>query len=248
MRRTLLPLAAVCGVLALGTCLRADDKAKEVVKQGIAARGGEEKLSKVKGYREKSKGTISIMGMDIEFTADTVAAPPTKMKTELKMEVMGMAHTIEVVFNGDSMRRSIDGMNLALQDAEKDDAKQRMQVAHAMRLTPLLDDKAFQLKALADAKVGGKDAEVVEVTSKDLKETKFYFDKATHLLAMVEYEGVGPMGNKGKQELHMSEYKEFDGVKQPTKLAISNDGTKFLEQSLTEYKPLDKVDDKEFAD
>jgi hypothetical protein len=244
----MLPLAALCGVLALSTDLRADDKAKEVIKQGIAARGGEEKLSKVKGYREKSKGTISVMGMDIEFSADSVAAPPTKMKTELKMEIMGMAHNVEVVVNGDAMRRSIDGMMLAMQDVEKEDAKQRMQVAYVMRLTPLLDEKAFQLKSLADAKVDGKDAQVVEITGKDLKETKFYFDKTTHLLAKVEYEGVGPMGNKGKQELQMSEYKDFDGVKQPTKLMISSDGTKFMEQSITEYKPLDKVDDKEFAD
>ncbi|HLW64958.1 MAG TPA: hypothetical protein VKS79_06515 [Gemmataceae bacterium] len=247
MRRTMLPVA-VCGILVLSAGVRADDKAKEIIKQGIAARGGEEKLSKVKGYREKTKGTISIMNMDIDFSSDSVSAPPTKMKTELKMEVGGMSHSIEVVFNGETMRRSIDGMMLPLQDAEKEDAKQRMQVAYAMRLTPLLDEKAYQSKALPDAKVDGKDAAVVQITGKDMKETKFYFDKTTHLLALVEYEGVGPMGTKGKQELHLSEYKEFDGVKQPTKLMISNDGTKFMEQSVTEYKPLEKVDDKEFAD
>ena len=248
MRRTMLPLAAVCGVLAFGTAVRADDKAKEVIKQGIAARGGEEKLNKMKGYREKSKGTISVMGMEIEFSLDTLAAPPTKMKAELKMEVGGMSHTVDIVFNNGALKRTIGDMMLPVSDADKDDAKQRMEVAYAMRLTPLLDDKAFQIKSLADAKVGGKDTDVIQVTGKDVKDTKFYFDKATHLLAMVEYEGVAPMGGKGKQELQLSEYKDFDGVKQPTKLVISNDGTKFLEQSLTEYKPLDKIDDKEFAD
>ena len=59
MRRTIPPFLAIGAVFVFGPALRADDKAKEIVKQAIAARGGEEKLSKVKGYRETSKGTIS---------------------------------------------------------------------------------------------------------------------------------------------------------------------------------------------
>lgn len=248
MSRFVLPVMAMCSVLALGSALRADDKANEIVKQGIAARGGAEKLSKIKGYKESSKGTISVNGMDIDFTAETTAAPPTKMKTNLKMEIGGMTHAVEVVFNGDSLKRTIDGMTVPLQEGEKEDGKQRMELAYAMRLTPLLEDKAFQLKSLEDAKVDGKDANVVLVSGKDLKDAKFYFDKGTHLLLKLEYEGLGPSGAKGKQEMALGEYKEFDGIKQPTKLVVSSDGTKFLEQMLTEYKTLEKVDDKDFAD
>jgi hypothetical protein len=248
MLRLMLPSLAVCAMLLLGTALRADDKARDVLKHAIAARGGEEKLSKMKGYRESSRGSIAVMGMEIEFEAQTIAAPPTRMRTDLEMELSGTKHTVKVRINGDSIKRSIDGKDLEMQDAEKEDGKQRMQVSYAMRLVPLLNDKTVQIKSLADAIVDGKETDVVQVSGKAIKETKFYFDRNTHLLTKVEYEGLGPSGNKGKLEMRLSEYKEFDGIKQPTKMTFSNDGTKFLEQTLTEYKVLDKIDEKDLDD
>jgi hypothetical protein len=248
MRRWLPSLWTIGCVLVFGVPLRADEQADKIIKQSIAARGSVARLNKIKGYEESSRGTISVMGMDIDFTAESLAAPPTRMKTTLKMEVNGMAHTIKVLFNGVAMTRSIDGNPLPLKEEEKDDARQRMHVAYLMRLTPLLDHQKYQLKCLVEAKVNGKDAQVIEISGKELRDTKFYFDKSTHLLAKVEYEGIGPGGNKGKQELVLSEYKEFNGIRQPTRLVISHDGTKFLEQTLTKYKILEKVNDSDFID
>jgi hypothetical protein len=47
----------------------------------------------------------------------------------------------------------------------------------------------------------------------------------------------------GVQEEVLSEYKEFGGVKRPTRKVIYCDGVKVCEDQVTEYKLLDKLDD-----
>src|SRR5262249_45727363 len=101
MRHITLPCLTLSAVLMFVSGLRADDAAVEIIKQAIAARGGEEKLNKIKAYKETTKGSISIMGMDLDFTSQSTVAPPTKMKTSVKMEVGGNAVTFEQVLNGD---------------------------------------------------------------------------------------------------------------------------------------------------
>jgi DNA invertase Pin-like site-specific DNA recombinase len=48
------------------------------------------------------------------------------------------------------------------------------------------------------------------------------------------------------QETTFANYKEFGGIKKATKIENKRDGEKFLEQEITEFKVLDKVDPKTF--
>ena len=248
MRYVALPGFAISVLFLFGPSLRADDAANEIIKQAIAARGGEEKLNKIKAYKETTKGTISIMGMDLDFTSESTVAPPKKIKTTAKMEVGGNAVTFEQVINGDKAKVTVNGMDVPVEDSQKADSLQRLRLTEAMKLTPLLADKSYDLKSLGESKVDGKDVVGVQVSSKNLKDTKMYFDKTTHLLVKTEHQGLDPTGKSAKQETFASDYKEFDGVKQPTKVLIKNDGEKFMEFQITEFKVLEKVDDKDLAD
>jgi hypothetical protein len=249
MRRFVLPVIAVGTVLIFGPALRADDDAKEIIKKAIAATGGEEKLSKFKAYKESSKGTVSIMGNDLEFSMETVAAPPSKIKNVMKMEFGGNNVTFEQSVNGDKMKASLNGMDLPVPDEQKDDVKQQLFMRQAIQLVPLVTDSKFQLAKGDEIKVDDKPAVGVKISSKDLKEIKFYFDKSTNLLVRVEREGSDPNGGgKVKQEITFSDYKEMDGIQSPAKVVMVFDGKQFLEAKVTEHKSLEKVDDKDFGD
>src|SRR5207249_1792438 len=103
--------------------------------------------------------------------------------------------------------------------------------------------------SIAGVKVGDNETVGVSVTGKDVKEVKLYFDKSTHLLAKVERMGTAPMStDEVKQEIFLSDYKEVQGMKRPTKTVMNNDGKKFMESTVTEQKYLEKLDDKDFSD
>lgn len=248
MRRLFLTAFAVALPLALAGRAAADDDAKVTITKAIDAHGGKDKLEKFKASKSKGKGVISLFGMDLEFTVETMSQIPDKLKTTIKMEVNGMAFTVEQTVNGDKMSMSLNGMSMEIPDAQKGDLKSAMMQQKILQLTPLLD-KGVELKSIPGVKVGDRETVGVSVTGKDVKEVKLYFDKSTHLLAMVERMGTAPMStDEVKQEIVLSDYKEVQGMKRPTKTVMNNDGKKFMESTVTEQKYLEKLDEKDFSD
>src|SRR5262249_2146891 len=149
---------------------------------------------------------------------------------------------------GDKFKTTVGGMDIPLMDAQKADLKQAMIQSRVMMFTPLLD-KEFTLKSIPGVKIGDQETVGVGVTAKDLKEIKLYFDKSNHLLAKIERMGHAPMSeDEVKQELFLTDYKDVQGLKRPTKTVMNNDGKKFMESTVTEQKFLEKLDDKEFSD
>jgi len=245
----LLPALALGLLVGVAGRSAAQDDAKEIIRKAIAAHGGAEKLEKFKGARSASKGSISIMGMDLDFTADMVSQFPDKQKTTIKLEVMGNAATIVQLLNGDKMSLTVNGMPAPLMDAQKDSLKQSLALQKVMNLTPLLSDKSYELKAIPGTKVGDKDTVGVEVKGKDLKECKVYFDKDTNLIARVDHKGMDPTGmNEVDQQVTLSDYKDVQGVKKPMKTVMTHDKQKFMESTVTKVELSEKIDDKEFSD
>jgi|GEM_PF-5827585 len=57
---------------------------------------------------------------------------------------------------------------------------------------------------------------------------------------------IGFMGEEFTQENTYADYKDMGGIKKATKLEIKRDGEKFMEQEITDFKPVDKHDAKTF--
>ena len=233
-----------------GRSRRTEDDPKEIIQKAIAAHGGADNLNKYKAFRSSAKGTINIpqLGQEMEFTSESVFQAPDKMKSTFKAELMGNALTFEQKIIGDKSSLTVNGMDMPIPDEQKAELKNTMMLQKVMTLTPLLTDKNLELKALGSSKIDGKDAVGVAVTGKDVKEIKLFFDKTSHLLVKTERMGMGPMGGEVKQEATLSDYKDYNGVKKPTKVVIMHDGKKFMESNTTEQKLLEKIDDKEFSD
>jgi hypothetical protein len=55
-------------------------------------------------------------------------------------------------------------------------------------------------------------------------------------------------GQEVTQETTYSNYKDFGGIKRATKVESKRDGEKFIDAEITDFKVLDKVDPKTFAE
>jgi hypothetical protein len=249
MSKLILALTAAGLLLVPVAGARAQDDPKEIIKKAITAHGGAEKLNKYKAGKYASKGTLSIAGMDVEFTNKSVYMFPDKARSTISIDVMGMSVKITQTVRGDKISTRVNDMEQELPENAKDEMKLSLVTQRIIMLTPILDDKAFELKTVGDAMVNGKPAVGVEIKIKDGKPVTVYFDKESSLMVKMERQGLDPSGGQEvKHEIYYSDYKEFDGVKRATKMKIDHNGQKFMEATVSEIKLLEKVDDADFSD
>jgi hypothetical protein len=244
MRRLLYSALALAVVAPAG---RAQDDAKAVIEKAIKAHGGAEALDKYKAGRIKSKGVVTVAGMEITVAGTSVFQLPNQSKSQLEMEVMGQKVPIVQLVNGDKVSLSVGGNKREeLTDAQIAEAKNALYLQTVYQLTPLLKEP-FTLKALGESKFQDKPVVGVQVSGKGQKDVKLYFDKESGLLVRLERMGLEAVEMKEvPTEQVFSDFKEFGGLKRPTKTVIFQDGKKFLESEVLEYQPLEKVDAKEF--
>jgi hypothetical protein len=242
-------IGAVCGVvLVLGSAWAAPgkDDATAILDKGIKALGGEEKLGKIKACSWKAKGKISFGGMDGDFTSDLVAEGLDKLRSGFEAELGGNKIKGVAVLNGDKGWRKFGRM---VQEFDKDAMATEKRSAY-LTLTPVtlvpLKGKGFKIATAGEKKIDGKAAVGLKITCPDGKDFTLYFDKKTNLPIQQEAKVTDFMGNEFTQEVTYDKYKEFDGIKKATKIVNKRDGEKFLDQEITEFKVLKKVDAKTF--
>jgi len=250
MRRWIMGTAFV--FLATSICA-ADEAAEKVVKKAIEAQGGAEALTKYKAGRFQMKGEVPVMGKETEFTGDAAFAIPGKLKMNIYVEVMGMKVTVTQIANGEKFKRTVKvgDMTVPAGDQDKDELKVNHALQEAERLVSLLDAKRFTIKSGGEEDVNGKKASVVVITPKTIdKEIKFYFDSESGLLVKASHRGnvQGEDGTSSEklQERYMSDFKKVSGLQIPMKLEVHHDGKKFMTATVSDYEPLEKIDDSEF--
>jgi hypothetical protein len=236
--------------LGLATSSRAaDDKdAKAVLDKGIKALGGEEKLGKVKAYTAKAKGKITLGDTDNEFTSETTVQGVDHFRNEFEGEFGGNKVKGLIILAGDKgcWQFGDDKMDMD-KDALANEKRNAYLQAVPVTLLPL-KDKAFKIESAKEDKVDGKPADALKVTGPDGKDFTLYFDKESGLPVKLVAKVVGFMGDEATQETTYSDYKELGGIKKATKIQTKRGGEKFLEQQISDFKVLDKVDAKTFTE
>jgi hypothetical protein len=111
-----------------------------------------------------------------------------------------------------------------------------------------LQGKHFKVEAIGEERVEGKPAVGIKGTGPDGKEFRLYFDKQTGLPVRLVAKVVGFMGEDYTQDTTFSDYKDIGGIKKAMKAESKRDGEKFLNVELTEFRILNKVDSKTFAE
>lgn len=249
MRRIGILSFTICLVLGSASSVRADDQAelKALVDKAIKAAGGEEKLTKFKATTWKSKGTFHGMGVAIPYTSEWASQGATQFRALISSEIDGNKFTFAIVLNGDKGWRKL---NDQAQEMDKDMLAEQKEERHADYLATLvpLKDKAITLGALGDSKINNRAAVGVKVSQKGFRDVLLFFDKENYRLLKSEYRVKDDMsGKEVNQEVTYSDYKEVDGIKYPTKFVIKRDNKPYVEDEITEYKPVEKLDDSVFA-
>jgi hypothetical protein len=238
-----------CLVVLLCSSPRAfgQEDARDIIKKSIAAVGGAETIDKFKGLKSGAKGSAQMSGIAVEFTSQTTIGLPDRIKIVAKYQAVGKTFTMEQKAVGDKVSVTVNGESQPLTDAQIAEIKAAFVRTEIVRLTPLLSDKQFTLKTLAPSKVDGKEYVGVSVSGRGVKDIRLYFDKSTSLLSRYEMSSrVG--GRDMKRVTTLSDYKEMQGLKRPTRMVVTLDGRKSMDVTTTEEKLFEKIDEAEFKD
>ena len=199
----------------------------------------------IKATQIKAKGKI-VSPMEIPFTIEISTQKPDKIKANIDIEVGGMNITIVQVVNGKKGWANVMGTTKELDGKELSEAQEQFHIEEVTNLV-VLKDKGYKLSLLGEAKVKDKDCIGVQVTKKDRRDVNLYFDKATFHLAKQERRALDDNDKEVTEEAFYSGYKEFSGVKMPTKEVVKVNGRKWTELTISDYSFPAKFDASTFA-
>jgi hypothetical protein len=224
------------------------DSARALIERAIRAHGGAEALGRIHADRVKFKGVLVLQGHNTPFIAETTVQLPSKKKDVIEMNHNGDKHTIVQIINGNNIYITLDGRYLKAEPAQLAEIRAGLELERAKRLLPLLEDKSYQLAVVEDVEVNDRPAAGVRITGRGRKEMRLYFDKEYGLLVRAENRlDAGKGKEEIRQHFFFGDYKEIGGFKRPTKLRAYRDSKQIMEAELLDAKPLDNVDETEFA-
>jgi hypothetical protein len=102
------------------------------------------------------------------------------------------------------------------------------------------------LKPAPETIVGGKSALGVTVVRPGRPEAQLYFAAESGLLVKVVTK-IAWGGREAAREVELGGHRDFDGIKLPTRMSVSQDGKKIEEWSVQDYRFPDRLDDKLFT-
>jgi outer membrane lipoprotein-sorting protein len=240
-------LTAAAFLLAPLGAVRAADDAMAIVDKAIKAHGGAEDLAKFKAAQWKAKGALQLPGFKVSYTGKYSFQAPNQFRIDMDSEFGGQKIAIGV---------GTDGMT-AWEKSGDQSQEQNMKKAQAFkdsvyginlaRVLPL-KDKDITLATAGEEKVGGKPALGVLAKSKGQPDVTLYFDKDTGLLVKTKMQIWDEFSNKDvTQETLLQDYKLKDGKQMFNKLVIRRGDKDLIEEELSDYKPLEKLEASVFA-
>ena len=248
MRAMLLSFFGLGLFLVASSSLRAQDDLRAVIDKAIKAQGGEERINKHKAGTSKSKGTVDVQGMSIDFTEEAFFHLPNKVKSVQQLNIMGMPFKIMIGFDGAKAWLNVNGKDVDMMlDKIADLMHEQIYLSEVTRLTTL-KDKKFELFSLGEAKVQDKPAIGIRVANKDHKDINLFFNKETGLLVKFEHRTVDfNTQQEVNEERIITEFQDKDGTKEPKKAIINRDGKKYIDVEVLEVKYQDEIDDTQFS-
>src|SRR5262249_1008920 len=168
-------LVASVFILGLALAGRADgdQEADAIIAKAIKAHLGDNKKAAGVGYKGKNKGTLYILGMEIEFTQEITLEVPKRFKEVMDMTIMDKKINVQTVFDGKKAWIKANDKDIDVNDdllAEFKDVANLMGISQGI----FVKDKSLKMSLLGEAQVNGKPALGVKITKKG-KDVNFYF-------------------------------------------------------------------------
>jgi outer membrane lipoprotein-sorting protein len=231
-----LVVVAACGACC-GTpvCAQELPKASDLMDKYIKVTGGKAAHEKVKS--QVVKGTMSFMGIKGDMVAYQKA--PNLMFMEITLPGIG---TISTGYNG-----KVAWENNPLTGAKIFKGTKQEEMIREAAINSDGEWRKFykNAKTAEEVQVDGKPAYRVELTSNSGTVSSRYFDKASGLLVKMKVKTDTDLGQL-EVEMTVSDYKEFAGVKTPTRSRQSVAG-QTIDTVITSVETNVNIPDSRFA-
>ncbi len=215
-------VGACVASLALMGAMRLDDQseAKPILQRALKAMGDPAKLEELKSGVAKGKVTGDAGGQELTATFEGSWRGLDHYRIEAEISHGGQNATAVIVISGNQGWAKF---------AEKDDnppdevigaIKNALYAMRTPQFLVSLTGAAYKLSPTGEDKVGDKPVLGVRVSHKDFKDVSLFFDKESGLLVKSAVQVTVREGKEVPMEFHYVDYKDFDGIKQPSKVTI----------------------------
>jgi hypothetical protein len=214
-------LAVIGIVFSLGHDAVDDQaEARAVLDRAVRAFGGEEKLRKLQHL--SIQGTIKFEGggQMITATIDGKSSGPDLYRMEVEIDANGMKNKVCFGIRGDAGWTQSNNQSM---DMPKPVALLVRDVLYGVRILTLLasvKDKDFTISHLGELKLGDQAAIGLRISRKDWRDVSVYFDKESGLPVQSEITVTDPNGQDAAFVFRFSDYKDVDGIKWFSRIAI----------------------------
>jgi hypothetical protein len=233
--------------LVLGVSGRtAADDAKEIIERAIRAHAGTEaQLAQRRVCVSTSKGTLALPMMgNTPTTRETTFILPDRLKWSLQLSPPGQKVSFVIALDGLTGWRSMQGAADSMTPPEYDAVQDEAHFVWVCTLIPL-KQRGYTLSPLPETQVNGQPAVGVKVEAGSRGAVQLYFDKQTALLVKGVYRSREG-GREVTKESYFADYKDFNGLKQPTRQTVYTKGQKTEDWTYESYRFPGRIDPKEF--
>jgi outer membrane lipoprotein-sorting protein len=221
---------------------------KEMLRKSIEAHGGEKNFAKYKAVSTKFKGTLQLQGAALDITGETSLQRPDKVKNVLTLDLNGKKIEIVTVYNGKKLWVSTMGQTKEIDDEKiLNAAREEMQTEGAASFSDYLKPP-YELSAIGDVKVKGKDAIGIRISKKGQKDLSVFLDKKNYLVVKTEMRTIdSTTGAEITQEKFIVGYQDKGGLKIAKRVEVQKDGKAFMDVEIIDAQAVEKFDDSTFA-
>lgn len=238
-------LVAVALLFTLIGSGRGDETAEIIIHRAIDAAGGR-RLARLRAVTWKGSGILHGPKEPIHFTHEVAVRRPDRARSIVRGQVGDRTVQIVTVLNASRGWAQIDHRTHPLKKEQLAEAREQRYADNVAELVDLIGTR-YQLTALGESTLPGGQAVLgVKVSNKGHRDVWLFFDKKTGLLAKSEYRLKDDNNHELKQEAYFSVYKNFAGVRKPTRIVIQRDGKPYLEEDVTSYQLTETLPDQLF--
>ncbi len=236
----------VAGIVTLAPQLgRADDAVAIVDKAVQATATSDLRLNRLANVIRADHGTLFMPAGDMAVQRTAYLGIPDRIKYDSTLTVSGQRQSMVLVLNGLTGWQQSNGQVQDLIPAQTDGLRDGDADTWALITLLPLRQKGTTLKALPAEKINGKPTMGVNVTRPNRPDAQIYFDAASGLPLKVKVKVRGG-GLETPREVDLADYRDFDGIKLPTRLTVTQSGRKIEDWTVQSYHYPDRLEDKVF--
>jgi hypothetical protein len=242
MRTSLLAVGLLTLVPAAG---RADDAAAVVERAVAATAGSDIRLRRLDAVVRAERGSFFQPTGELPTQRTAYLGLPDRIKYDATITVGGQPQPVILSVEGVRGWKRMGGVVQDMAAAEYDSVKSDLDDWSLITLLPLRR-KDVTLKSLPAATVGGKPAAGVLVTRPNRPDAQLYFATDSGLLVRVRFK-LPEAGPDTTRDVDLGTYRDFDGIKLPTRITVTRNGRKTEDWTVEGYQTPDRLDEKVFA-